>query len=249
MGQPRGGAADDIVTYEMTACKRHGGSPSSITCSRQALFETFHSRCAIILFSMDLYKDWMRGSPGNAATPGEVIASSSGVRASRPRHYFMPSRVRRQTSQACCAGLGHCRAELDGGEDAIKAVHAGECLRLPWSDARTGVLLALCLRILAHAGTRAAEGHGSPFRGFPRAAAAPHGTPKLSYRMSAPAEQEAVHSAMEQLYLSPDAAAAGAGDDGCTPLRAGLRQLPGLQVRLATSDRAYNARRMNPVAS
>ena len=43
-------------------------------------------------------------------------------------------------------------------------------------------------------------------------------------------------SAMQQLYISPDMAAGPVIEDDCTPLRAGLRQLPGLRVRPATHD-------------
>ena len=68
---------------------------------------------------------------------------------------------------------------------------------------------------------------GSPFRGFPPAAAM-HGTPKLSCRLTTPVEHEAVHGAVQQAHLSPDPAAAAAAE--CSPLRAGLRQLPGLRV-------------------
>ncbi len=51
-----------------------------------------------------------------------------------------------------------------------------------------------------------------------------HGTPKLSYRLTSAVELESV----QQAYLIPDPAAA--ADANCTPLRAGLRQLPGLRV-------------------
>ena len=71
------------------------------------------------------------------------------------------------------------------------------------------------------------------FRGFPQAAAAPHGTPKLSYRPSSEVEPEAAEPPVAQRYLSAEPAAPSPTEDICTPLRAGLRQLPGLRVRRA----------------
>lgn len=71
------------------------------------------------------------------------------------------------------------------------------------------------------------------FRGFPPAAAAPHGTPKLSYRPSSQAEQAVSDSPAAQLHFSAESTATGTTEDICTPLRAGLRQLPGLRVRPA----------------
>ncbi len=73
------------------------------------------------------------------------------------------------------------------------------------------------------------------FKGFPPAAAATHGTPKLSYRPSSHAEQEAADSPATRSYLSAEPTATGPSEDICTPLRAGLRQLPGLRVRPATA--------------